>query len=100
MPENTRTFIWCGRQDGAGHVVGELGWTKVDRGWISALLLYEQSLDAPPDQIPLLRMEAILGTVKGVHCTCCQNRFDWYFGQASMSRMARLITERGDGNNA
>ena len=87
MAENKRTFWYCGGMAASGHVVGELGSVDLQKEvTVTALLLYAQSLDAPPEQLPCLRGR-IVGTVLDIQCTCCDNKINWYIGQAAMARM-------------
>jgi hypothetical protein len=98
MPPDERRFWYCGGKTGIGHVVGELVYVKLMHhcGGQTALMQYEQSLDAPPDDSPPARNDAIVGTVKGMHCTLCSNTFDWYAGEAAMERLKERIGGRNE----
>lgn len=87
-----RRFWYCGGKTGVGHVVGELVYVELlhGSGRQTALLQYEQSQYWPPlAYLPLARNDAIVGTCKGMHCTLCENTFDWYAGKAAMQRILK-----------
>lgn len=92
MQPTERRFWYCGGRTGVGHVVGELVYVRLmfSESVQTALMQYEHSLlDPPYDTCPPARNDAIVGTVKGLHCTLCSNTFDWYAGDAAMKRILR-----------
>lgn len=99
MPASDRRFWWCGGKDGIGHVVGEVVRVDMQRpnrqGSVNlpALYQYEKSLPMPPDDVPPARNGAVIGTSLGMHCTCCNKTYDWYQGEAAMSKLLALITK-------
>jgi hypothetical protein len=90
-PKMRREFWYCGGKTGDGHVVGELVYVNLLHfsGKQTALMQYEQSRQEPPEDVPPARIDAIIGTVKGMHCTLCSNTFDWYAGDAAMKRILK-----------
>lgn len=92
--DDKRRFWWCGGKDGVGHVVGELGYVDLRNvGRVSVLLLYEQALATPPAEIPPVRAK-LFGTVLEVQCTCCDQRFNWWMGEAGMQRLLERVLAR------
>jgi hypothetical protein len=86
MPASKRKFWWCGGRDGCGHVVGEIGHIDMHKaGRVKVLLLYEQSLDVPPCDIPLLRERLI--SAFNIRCTLCSNQFEWYPNIESFNKL-------------
>ena len=97
MPTEERTFWYCGGKTGLGHVVGELGHLDFPSGRVTTLLLYEEALMEPPDLVPPARVSAIVGTVMGIQCSRCHNRFNWYVGLATFQKLMDAV--RKDYNN-
>lgn len=83
---NKRTFWYCGGKKDCGHVVGEIGHMDLQKGGsMKVLLLYEQSLDAPPDEVPPLRGR--MPSVFDAQCTKCKNKFEWYLSLESLNKL-------------
>lgn len=85
---NIRQFWWCGGKEGCGHVVGEIGHKDLQEGGrVKALLVYETSLEAPPDNVPAVRALVITGY--DMQCTIDHAKFDWY---PSIMALRRLLS--------
>jgi hypothetical protein len=71
-------------------VVGEL--VQIDLanngGRVTALALYEDAFDAPPEEIPPLRIEKVFHA-EGLACPWCGRRFDWYPSLPSLQRLLK-----------
>jgi hypothetical protein len=88
MPDPKRKYWWCGGKTGAGHIVGELGHIDMQiAGRVKVLLLYEESVDAPAEEVPPLRERLVTGFE--VHCTKCANQFDWYPSLESLNKLLK-----------
>lgn len=86
MPANRRKFCWCGGRDGCGHVVGELTYRDFQEGGrVTMLAVYESATVSPPDEMPELR--GTIASGYGMHCTLCENEWDWYFSRASLDKL-------------
>lgn len=90
MPSNPgeRRFWYCGGNRD-GHVVGEIVRKELqDVGHVTALLVYESSLDVPPpDFVPQDRGMIVTGYE--LSCTICGRKFEWYPSLESLRRMMR-----------
>jgi hypothetical protein len=74
MPRR-RTFIFCPRT----HVVGEITRQMYHDEPVSALYVYEQSVEAEahvPAELPPKRCIAI-GEAVGIECSICRSEVDW-----------------------
>jgi hypothetical protein len=83
---NARQFWWCGGKEGCGHVVGEIGHKDMQEGGrMKVLLVYEQSLDVPPIDVPTLRGQVPSGFE--MRCTLCNSLWEWYLSKASLNKL-------------
>jgi hypothetical protein len=90
MPQDNRIFWWCGGQDGAGHVVGELGTVDLECGKVTGLMLYKESVWMPPKIMPPLRMR-LIGTALDISCTLCKNKYHWHMGEGALTKLLATL---------
>ena len=90
-----RTFFWCGRRRGEGHIVGEIGTVELRTGGrTTALMQYETSVAFEPVEVPAVRGKVISGY--GMHCTVCGREYEWYPSLESLRRlMSRYEVSNG-----
>ena len=91
-PTTGRRFWWCGGKEGSGHVVGEISHKDLQEGGrVKALLVYETSLEAPPEDVPPMRGVVVTGY--DLQCTMCKAQFEWYPNIASLKRLLSHYTK-------
>ena len=61
------------------HVLGEVRKVAHGEGTISALYLYEQSVErgAEPAELPKARISVMIGACSGIICTVCGQPVNW-----------------------
>lgn len=91
----SRRFWYC-NGNGHGHIVGEIVRKELQSvGTVTALLIYERSLEAPPvDFIPPNRGMIVTGY--GMTCTICGREFEWYPSLEALRKLMRHYDERFD----
>lgn len=93
---NSRRFWYCSG-NGQGHIVGEIVQKEFQFiGTVTALLIYEDALDAPPiDFIPPNRGMIISGY--RMPCTICGREFEWYPSLDALRKLMRHYDEAYNG---
>lgn len=92
MPSK-RTFIYG--DEACGHVIGEIVQKEYKGERISALYVYEKSVDAEQhifsEELPTKRFIAI-GDADGIECTICRRERDWKISnRTSIALMVSLL---------
>ncbi len=87
-----RTFILCNGSE--GHVIGEVVRRNYHDEMVSALYVYEHSVESvalAPTKLPAKRFIA-LGDAVGIECTICRRERNWTISnKAAVSRMVSLL---------
>ena len=84
MAANERKFWKCEN----GHILGEVKKLVFGETRIRALMLYEQSTEEPPAELPALRLR-LIGDADSIACTIpeCGCFRDWHIGQDALDEL-------------
>ena len=105
MPPTIRKFMLCTGEclpadelpaHPASHIIGELRHLIDEGRKITALAVYERSVDVEevPDALPLIRVE-LIGDARRIRCTRCMRRERWETGKAAIEALvARVLRTR------